>query len=95
MEGMYILKGKKAVPCLDARRWGKWIENVNKVVARKTIGNCNISTVFLGLDHSYEAGKLLLFETLVFGGPLSDEMERYTTCDEAVIGHKAMVKRVK
>ena len=51
--------------------------------------------VFLGLDHSFGSGPPLLFETMVFGGPLDEEMDRYTTWDEAEAGHKAMVKRVQ
>lgn len=54
-----------------------------------------ISTVFLGLDHRWSGGPPLLFETMVFNGPLSEEQDRYTTWEQAVAGHKAMVERVK
>lgn len=36
---------------------------------------------------------LVTSETMVFGGPLDAEMERYSTWDEAVAGHAAMVAR--
>jgi len=55
-----------------------------------------ISTVFLGIDHSFGFGEgPLLFETMVFNGPLDGEQDRYSTWDEAEAGHKAMVERVK
>lgn len=54
-----------------------------------------VSTVWLGIDHSFGYGPLLIFETLVFGGPLDKEMDRYTTEQEALTGHEQMVARVK
>ena len=95
MEDTYILKEKEIIPCFDTIEWGKWMETANRRVARETFGDSEISTIFLGLDHSHLGGKPILFETLVFGGDLSDEMDRYSTWDEAVLGHKAMVDRVK
>lgn len=58
-------------------------------------GGAYVSTVFLGLDHRFGQGEPLVFETMVFGGPLDQEQERYSTWDEAEAGHKAMVERVK
>ena len=58
-------------------------------------GGIQVSTVFLGLDHGYDNGPPVLFETLVFGGLLDGEMERYCTWDEAEQGHEAMVDRVR
>jgi hypothetical protein len=51
--------------------------------------------VFLGLDHSHGGGPPLLFETLVFGGPLADEGDRYPTRAAALAGHDQMVARVR
>jgi len=53
-----------------------------------------ISTVFLSLDHSFGDGPPVLWETLVFGGPLDGDMERYTTRSAAIAGHQAMCRRV-
>lgn len=48
-----------------------------------------VSTVFLGLDHSYGKGPPILWETMVFGGSMRDEyMERYTSEQEALEGHE-------
>src|SRR5688572_15203324 len=57
-----------------------------------------ISTVFLGLDHRWDEGEPILFETMVFlEWPLnfSMDMSRCRTWDEAVDEHKEMVARVK
>ena len=53
-----------------------------------------VSTVWLGLNHAYDDGPPVIFETLVFGGPLSDAMERYTTLEQARVGHAATVRRL-
>ena len=90
----YILKGKKAVAC-NCTEWAQCFRNANRKVAKDTIGDSVISTVFLGLDHSFGYGPPLLFETLVFGGKLDQEMDRYTTLEEAEKGHLAMVEKVK
>jgi hypothetical protein len=49
----------------------------------------------LGLDHNFsENGPPILYETMVFGGALDGEQDRYCTREEAVSGHALMVKRV-
>ena len=98
----YILIHKKVVPEPNMTKWGEWMQhslNEEKRVGRTTIknqpGEILVSTVFLGLDHSFREGPPLLFETLVFGGELNEEMERCSTWVEAEAMHKQMVKRVK
>lgn len=91
----YILDGKTPVPCTDLIEWAKWREANNRTVGRDHIGDILISTVFLGLDHRYGPGKPILFETMVFEGPLDQEQVRYCTWDEAEKGHQEMIERVK
>lgn len=93
MTGKYILEGKKAVPA-DLMTWAAWFEKADRRVAFTTIGFSSVSTVFLGLDHQWGDGPPLLFETLVTGGPMSDDMERYSTWQEAEAGHREIVERV-
>src|SRR5262245_50077519 len=93
----YILDDEKQPIPVDMMTWARAFEDVrNRIVSKTQIGNsCEVSTVFLGLDHRYFGdGPPLLFETLVFGGPLKDEMVRYSSWDDAVTGHAAMVRRV-
>lgn len=51
-------------------------------------GGVRVSTVWLGLDHSFGFGPPLIFETMVFGGPLDGEMMRYPTEAQAIRGHR-------
>ena len=95
LTGKYILRGHKAVPEPDVIKWGEWFEKADRKVARTEIDNVKISTIFLGLDHSFGLGRSLLFETMVFGGSLNEEVDRYTTWEEAVAGHDRMVERVR
>jgi len=75
----------------------RYHDKVWKRVAEDHIGPYHISTVFLGIDHGFGEGPPLLFETMVFArGSLSDlEMERYSTWNQAVAGHQAMLKEVR
>lgn len=65
-------------------------------VAEDALGGVRVSTVFIGLDHRFgpEPGPPLVFETMVFGGVLDQEWERYSTWDEAAAGHAALVAAV-
>lgn len=98
MTDKYILDGHNPVPA-TIDEWAKWYETSGDArrVGLDMLPNCKVSTVFLALDHSFSNGRGLpiLFETMVFGGPLDGEQERYSFWDEAEAGHKAMVERVK
>jgi hypothetical protein len=95
MTDKYILDGKKAVPA-EFMAWARWYETAGdtRVVAKTTVGESRVSTVFLGIDHNWGDGPPLLFETMVFEGPLDGEQERYSTWEEAEAGHAAMCQRV-
>jgi hypothetical protein len=94
MSEHYILKGREVVPC-DLMTWAKSFETSERKVAKTAIGDSSVSTVFLGLNHQWGDGPPLLFETLVFGGPLDGDMERYSTYEQAEAGHAAMCERVR
>lgn len=79
----------------DLLTWGKWFETADRIIAKTKIGKSEISTVFLGLDHSFGGNKPLLFETMVFGGTLDGEQNRYSTREESIKGHEEMVKKVE
>ena len=83
------------MPCDDVAEWGRWFETGDRKVACDLFGEVTVSTVFLGVDHSVTGRPPQLFETLVFGGSLDGEQERYSTRAEALAGHAAMVKRIK
>ncbi len=96
----YKLIGKKPVLVKDIAEWGKCFEKENRSVAKTVVEGgkeeIEVSTVFLGMDHGHgiRKGKPVLFETMVFGGKLNQDMERYTSWAAAEKGHKRMVKEV-
>jgi len=79
----------------DSMTWAKWMEFADRKIANSYVGDVNISTVFLGIDHSFSGTEPVLFETMVFGGDLDQEQYRYETFGQAIKGHDEMVKRVK
>src|SRR5262245_20975461 len=96
MLGKYILDDDhQPIACEDLMVWGQWMETAHRVVEQTALPQGKISTVFLGLDHQFTNGPPLLFETMVFGGPLDGEQNRYSTWDDAVRGHAHMVKLVE
>lgn len=52
-----------------------------------------VSTVWLGLDHNFGEGPPLIFETMVFKEGDAGELERYSTQEEALRGHKKLLKK--
>lgn len=93
--GKYILVDKKPILEPDLLRWGNFMKkNKDRIVKQENIGNIKISTVFLGVDHSWNDHFPALFETMIFGGEHSEYQERYTTWDEALAGHETAKKMV-
>lgn len=93
MDGLYILDGHTPVPVDDLGVWGAFMQRGDRHVAKDTIGDILVSTVFLGSDHRWGSGPPVLFETMVFGGDADTDQycERYSTWDEATEGHRRIV----
>jgi hypothetical protein len=84
--GHYILDALgEPTACNDLMTWAKWFESADRHVACTKISEgVEVSTIFLGLDHNFSnKGRPILWETLVFGGPLDGEMYRYATAGGA------------
>ena len=87
--GHYILDdNNNAILVHDFLEWARWFEGKDRKVARDEIGSVVVSTVFLGLDHSWAPGPPLLFETMIFGGEHDEYQDRCSTWDEAELMHK-------
>ena len=98
----YILENKKLIPVSDVVEWGKWLDNNDRVVDKTNVPFMEwpvvVSTVFTGHDGAFFGTFPLLFETMIFsqkwlkimGDPL-----RYSTYEEAEVGHKVIVKAVE
>ena len=90
MTAFYKLNGKVPVPTQNLNEI-----DIGRRVGLTEIGDIRVSTVFLGIDHNFCGGAPLLFETMIFGGPHDQEMQRYSTWDEAENGHEQMVELAK
>lgn len=76
----------------------------NRFDLKTRVGNYEISTVDLGIDHNFGFGKPLYYETMIFKYDENDEidyygefdyLERYSTEDEAREGHKRAIKFIE
>ena len=91
----YILKNKVPVKVDDFMEFAIWSQDRSNMIVEQTeIGNIKISTVFLGIDHSYIGGEPILFETMIFGGKHDQYQQRYRFHNEAVKGHKHACNKV-
>ncbi len=93
----YILNDDKTVSGTnDVDSWSKHLEGKGRFIKQETINKSIwISTVFLGIDHSWGNGPPILFETMVFKDPCMDSVtqERYYTYEEAIEGHNRIVEQ--
>lgn len=95
MSNKYILNPDGSVEATDLTTWARWFETGDRIIAQDTVDESRVSTVFIGIDHNFGAsGPPLLFETMVFDGPLDGEQDRYATKAEALAGHAVMLARV-
>jgi hypothetical protein len=85
---------KNGIP-MSLMDWAHKFEDVEyKRVARYQNLFVLVSTVWLGLDHNFTGGTPLIFESMAFSRfGASIDCQRYSTLDEALKGHKAMVKK--
>ena len=96
MTDKYILdEHGSPVPEPDLHKWEKWLEKSDRHIARDEIGDVTVSTVFLGIDHSWGDGDPILFETMIFGGKHDQYQVRYSTRIEAIHGHADAVQMVR
>ena len=89
----YILEGHtpRQVDWETYLAWAKQGFDVTRRVAKTMLGEVQVSTVFLSIDHGFGDGEPILFETMVFGGPHDERQWRYSTWDAAVVGHERIV----
>ncbi len=99
--GQYILEGHTPVPCDDLMKWGEWTERAHRtgefIVKSDMVQGVHVSTVFLGLDHGFsffgQSRRPLLFETMIFKGPLDMYQTRYSTWVGAEHGHAQALQK--
>jgi hypothetical protein len=93
----YTLDENNKIVEANVETFDEWIQKnpLKKPVKQEFVDKIYISTVFLGLDHSYGGTVPLLWETMIFEGSLDGYQERYTSYEEAVKGHEFAVQMVK
>lgn len=104
---MYVLNPDHSVSRVnDTIEWGRQYESNRRFVAEnffghEGIGTIRVSTIFLGIDHSFSYAiggddRPVLFETMIFGMPDGDGyQDRCCTYDEALVMHAKAVEYVK
>ena len=73
------------------------------VIEKTAVGPYQVSTVWMGLDHSWGTGPPLIFETMVFIKPEKgeeaalpiDTQRRYPTLKDAIDGHAKTIVEVQ
>ncbi len=99
MTDRYILNDHgQPEQCHDIMLWAKWIESANRTVARTEVDGKMVSTVFLGLSHNFGIpGDPILWETMIFNhdGSTEEYQERYSSKEDAMLGHDRAVESLK
>lgn len=94
--GWYVLDDDHVPRRATMTEWGAWREDFSRsIVAKDRIGDVEVSTVFLGLDHGYSGGPPVLFETMIFGGPMTHYQWRYRTWERAAAWHALVVEAIR
>jgi len=95
--GRHYILDQNSLPIeADFITWARWFETANRTLEKTEVGDVIISTVFLGLDHSFsETTHPILYETMIFGGPLDEFQWRYSNRESALLGHARAVAKVK
>ena len=94
---LYALDGHNAVVCDDdPYNWmAVYLDIDARRVALDSVGDAEVSTVFLGIDASLSPRPPRLFETMIFGGARDLYRETYATWDEAAAGHARIVAMLR
>jgi hypothetical protein len=92
-------ENNNVIPC-NLREWGQLYQTKEgqkkRQVAVDEIDGYQVSTVFLGLDHSFGSGNPLWFETMIFGEGNGDQYQmRSTTWKEAEQMHNDAIQWIK
>ncbi|HEY1437345.1 MAG TPA: hypothetical protein VGG82_07570 [Casimicrobiaceae bacterium] len=80
---------------LDA--WSRlFADYAERMVALDRLGDVEVSTVWIGLDHRFgEPGAPLIYETMIFGGEHDGDQWRWPNRHAALAGHDQAVAIVR
>ena len=77
----------------EAGEWYTRKTGLGFTVSRDEVGDHEVSTVFLAMNHGIDEKNPVLWETMVF--PECDLVGRYSSYAEAVEGHRHAIEEVK
>ncbi len=83
---------------ISVEQWGNAMQNMeDKIVARDVIDGFLVSTVWLGVNHNFDGGEPIIFETMIFpeGNWSEVYMDRYSTREQALAGHEVAIAWLK
>jgi hypothetical protein len=88
------------IPCSGISEYEEWFMKHGTTVAQTRFLDTKgisiyVSTVFLGLDHSYNSTVPILWETMILGGPFDQQSFRYSSFKDALEGHNQIVDDIK
>jgi hypothetical protein len=75
--------------------WAEQFEKTERVIVQEHVRGCFVSTVFLGLDHSFGGGRPQVFETMIFHGICDQYQKRSCSYVEALHEHNLAIKEVE
>jgi hypothetical protein len=93
----YVLRGKTPVQ-VDLLTWGRWFEDIKKrrIAFTQITADIFVSTIFLGIDHSFGDTHLpILFETMIMGDGSDTQQWRCAFYNQALKQHTNAVKIAK
>lgn len=93
----YILSNdNKIIQTDDVHEWAMWrqISDKWRIALTRLSDDTEVSTVFLTINHQFDNGAPILFETMVFGGEHDGYQRRYRTYVGAEAGHIQVVEIV-
>lgn len=95
----WILDEKGNPQSVDLMTWAKWFEKKDRIVKQEWIGDCWVSTVFLGINHNWSnKGPPILWETMVFTNYKHIDQEWTIRCagsiEQAEAMHEEMVRNI-
>lgn len=73
----------------------KFDDREYRIIGSDRVDDAHVSTVWLGMNHSFTGGPPRIFETMIFGGPHTEWQDRYSTEADARAGHRRVVEALK
>ena len=101
MRSEYFVRDASTATGARPATWEEWRDarilddEAAKRIAKDAVGEAEVSTVFLGLDHAFDDGPPVLWETMIFGGEHSEDQWRYTSEQAARVGHERIVQALR